>query len=125
LPNIRDLEPRWQLLKFDYSRACPNPRQTTSQPLPRTLSADRRPFEFLRQSLAAGLPRLNLHQNPAGLKARRQLNLALQILKIPKAVRERFPEIKAPGKEVICYATQNRQESVKQIAPRVDLVIVV
>ena len=41
------------------------------------------------------------------------------------AVRERYPEIKAPAKDDICYATQNRQEAVKAIAPRVDLLLVV
>jgi 4-hydroxy-3-methylbut-2-enyl diphosphate reductase len=41
------------------------------------------------------------------------------------AVRARFPEIKAPAKEDICYATQNRQEAVKALAPRVDVVLVV
>jgi 4-hydroxy-3-methylbut-2-enyl diphosphate reductase len=42
-----------------------------------------------------------------------------------EAVRARFPEIKAPAKEDICYATQNRQEAVKAIAPRIDLLLVV
>jgi 4-hydroxy-3-methylbut-2-enyl diphosphate reductase len=41
------------------------------------------------------------------------------------SVRARFPEIKAPAKEDICYATQNRQEAVKAIAPRIDLLLVV
>jgi 4-hydroxy-3-methylbut-2-enyl diphosphate reductase len=41
------------------------------------------------------------------------------------AIRARFPEIKTPTKEDICYATQNRQEAVKAIAPRVDLLLVV
>ncbi len=41
------------------------------------------------------------------------------------AIRGRFPEIKAPAKEDICYATQNRQEAVKAIAPRIDLLLVV
>lgn len=41
------------------------------------------------------------------------------------AVREHYPEIKAPAKDDICYATQNRQEAVKALAPRVDLLLVV
>lgn len=41
------------------------------------------------------------------------------------AVRDRYPEIKAPAKDDICYATQNRQEAVKALAPRVDLLLVV
>lgn len=41
------------------------------------------------------------------------------------AVRQRYPVIKAPAKDDICYATQNRQEAVKALAPRVDLLLVV
>ncbi len=37
----------------------------------------------------------------------------------------RFPEIVGPHKEDICYATTNRQEAVKAVAPRVDAMIVV
>src|SRR5690606_8113630 len=33
-------------------------------------------------------------------------------------LRERFPEIVGPSREDICYATTNRQQAVKQIAPR-------
>jgi 4-hydroxy-3-methylbut-2-enyl diphosphate reductase len=40
-------------------------------------------------------------------------------------LRERFPALIDPPSEDICYATQNRQEAVKAIAPRADLVIVV
>jgi 4-hydroxy-3-methylbut-2-enyl diphosphate reductase len=38
---------------------------------------------------------------------------------------ERFPKIVGPHKEDICYATTNRQEAVKQVAPIVDALIVV
>jgi 4-hydroxy-3-methylbut-2-enyl diphosphate reductase len=38
---------------------------------------------------------------------------------------ERFPAIQAPPAQDICYATQNRQNAVKAIAPRVDLLLVV
>jgi 4-hydroxy-3-methylbut-2-enyl diphosphate reductase len=41
------------------------------------------------------------------------------------AIRTRYPEIKSPAKEDICYATQNRQEAVKAIAERVDVLLVV
>ncbi|EJW11593.1 4-hydroxy-3-methylbut-2-enyl diphosphate reductase [Rhodovulum sp. PH10] len=41
------------------------------------------------------------------------------------ALMQRFPEITAPHKEDICYATTNRQEAVKEIAPKVDALIVV
>ena len=40
-------------------------------------------------------------------------------------LKERFPEIANPPSDDICYATQNRQEAIKAIAPLVDLVIVV
>jgi 4-hydroxy-3-methylbut-2-enyl diphosphate reductase len=40
-------------------------------------------------------------------------------------LKERFPDIQAPPSDDICYATQNRQEAIKVIAPQADLVIVV
>ena len=44
---------------------------------------------------------------------------------IVNALRLRFPDIVGPKKDDICYATQNRQDAVKFMAPRSDLVIVV
>jgi 4-hydroxy-3-methylbut-2-enyl diphosphate reductase len=44
---------------------------------------------------------------------------------IVSILRERFPAIVAPHKEDICYATTNRQEAVKRVAPQVDAMIVV
>jgi len=41
------------------------------------------------------------------------------------ALRARFPAIEGPRHDDICYATQNRQDAVKQLARRVDLVLVV
>jgi 4-hydroxy-3-methylbut-2-enyl diphosphate reductase len=40
-------------------------------------------------------------------------------------LKRRFPDIQAPPKDDICYATQNRQESVKAIARRSDVVLVI
>jgi 4-hydroxy-3-methylbut-2-enyl diphosphate reductase len=40
-------------------------------------------------------------------------------------LKERFPNIAGPHKEDICYATTNRQEAVKRVAPVVDALIVV
>ncbi|MBU6473419.1 MAG: 4-hydroxy-3-methylbut-2-enyl diphosphate reductase, partial [Alphaproteobacteria bacterium] len=40
-------------------------------------------------------------------------------------LRRRFPDIAGPHKEDICYATTNRQEAMKAIAPRADVVFVV
>ena len=41
------------------------------------------------------------------------------------ALRKRFPALQNPPSDDICYATQNRQVAIKQIAPQADLVIVV
>jgi 4-hydroxy-3-methylbut-2-enyl diphosphate reductase len=40
------------------------------------------------------------------------------------ALRKRFPHIAGPKKDDICYATQNRQEAVKDLVPEVDVVLV-
>lgn len=44
---------------------------------------------------------------------------------IVAALQARFPKIVGPHKEDICYATTNRQEAVKEVAPRVDALLVV
>jgi len=44
---------------------------------------------------------------------------------ITRAVRARFPQIRQPKQQDICYATQNRQDAVKQLSAQVDVVIVV
>ncbi|MDE0590780.1 4-hydroxy-3-methylbut-2-enyl diphosphate reductase [Halocynthiibacter sp. C4] len=44
---------------------------------------------------------------------------------IVEALKERFPAIKAPHKEDICYATTNRQEAVKAMAPKSDAILVI
>jgi 4-hydroxy-3-methylbut-2-enyl diphosphate reductase len=44
---------------------------------------------------------------------------------ISAAVRARFPNIRAPKMQDICYATQNRQDAIKVMSPQVDIVIVV
>ena len=48
-----------------------------------------------------------------------------ETLETVKILKERFPEISDPPSDDICYATQNRQEAIKVIAPQTDLVIVV
>jgi 4-hydroxy-3-methylbut-2-en-1-yl diphosphate reductase len=40
-------------------------------------------------------------------------------------LRQRFPAIQGPASDDICYATQNRQEAVEQVAQDVDLILVV
>src|SRR5258706_13565412 len=44
---------------------------------------------------------------------------------IVEALRQRFPSLQAPRKEDICYATQNRQDAVKQLLESCDVVVVV
>lgn len=44
---------------------------------------------------------------------------------IVAALNARFPKIVGPHKEDICYATTNRQEAVKEVAPKVDAILVV
>ena len=41
------------------------------------------------------------------------------------AIRRRFPDVRTPAKNDICYATQNRQTAVKELARRSDLVLVI
>ncbi|MDA8127785.1 MAG: 4-hydroxy-3-methylbut-2-enyl diphosphate reductase [Betaproteobacteria bacterium] len=45
--------------------------------------------------------------------------------RVVDALRARFPAITGPKKDDICYATQNRQDAVKALAPQCDVVIVV
>jgi 4-hydroxy-3-methylbut-2-enyl diphosphate reductase len=44
---------------------------------------------------------------------------------IVQALKRRFPAIRGPKRDDICYATQNRQDAVKFMAPQCDVVIVV
>ena len=48
-----------------------------------------------------------------------------ETLQTVAALRERFPNLMDPPSDDICYATQNRQVAIKQIAPNADLVLVV
>ncbi|PVZ08635.1 4-hydroxy-3-methylbut-2-enyl diphosphate reductase [Actinomycetospora cinnamomea] len=48
-----------------------------------------------------------------------------ETLETVRALRERFPSLADPPSDDICYATQNRQVAVKQMAPECDLVLVV
>ena len=46
-------------------------------------------------------------------------------IEIVKALQKRFPTIIGPHKEDICYATTNRQEAVKAVAPNIDALLVI
>ena len=65
-------------------------------------------------------------RNPEKLAHVSQTTLSVDETRdIIAALRERFPAIKSPHKEDICYATTNRQEAVKALADECDIVIVV
>ena len=64
--------------------------------------------------------------NPDDLAFVTQTTLSLDdTAAIIEALRERFPAIQGPRKDDICYATQNRQDAVKDLARQVDVLIVV
>ena len=48
-----------------------------------------------------------------------------ETLEAVRILRERFPHLQDPPSDDICYATQNRQVAIKEIAPKSDLVLVV
>jgi 4-hydroxy-3-methylbut-2-enyl diphosphate reductase len=67
-------------------------------------------------------------QVPAGQKLAVVTQTTLSVddaAAIVAAVKRRFPEIREPKQQDICYATQNRQDAVKMLAPGVDVVVVV
>ena len=70
---------------------------------------------------------VDLLQPPAGpLAFVTQTTLSVDDTReIVEALKARFPALIAPHKEDICYATTNRQEAVKHVAPQVDGLIVV
>lgn len=64
-------------------------------------------------------------RDPANLAYCTQTTLSLDdTAQIIAVLQRRFPQIAAPYKEDICYATTNRQDAVKAIAPQCDLVLV-
>lgn len=65
-------------------------------------------------------------ENPDNLFYVTQTTLSMDdTAKVIDALRQRFPNIQGPRKDDICYATQNRQDAVKQLALENDLVLVV
>ncbi len=64
--------------------------------------------------------------NPDALSYVTQTTLSVDDTRaIIDCLRERFPNIEGPRKDDICYATQNRQDAVKQLALECDLILVV
>ncbi|MEW6705421.1 MAG: 4-hydroxy-3-methylbut-2-enyl diphosphate reductase [Pseudomonadota bacterium] len=65
-------------------------------------------------------------RNPEKLAVVTQTTLSVDdAAEILAAVKQRFPKVREPKKQDICYATQNRQDAVKVMAPQVDVVVVV
>ena len=65
-------------------------------------------------------------RDPARLAYVTQTTLSIDdAAQIVAALRRRFPDIVGPKKDDICYATQNRQDAVRLLAPKCDVVIVV
>ncbi|MFM8666591.1 MAG: 4-hydroxy-3-methylbut-2-enyl diphosphate reductase [Betaproteobacteria bacterium] len=65
-------------------------------------------------------------KNPARLAVVTQTTLSVDdAAEILEAVKVRFPKVREPKQQDICYATQNRQDAVKVLAPQVDVVVVV
>ena len=65
-------------------------------------------------------------RDPANLAYVTQTTLSVDdTAGIVAALKAKFPQIHGPHKEDICYATTNRQEVVKEVAPRVDAMVVV
>ncbi|WP_444633123.1 4-hydroxy-3-methylbut-2-enyl diphosphate reductase [Cupriavidus oxalaticus] len=64
--------------------------------------------------------------DPARLAYVTQTTLSVdETSEIVAALKARYPQIREPKKQDICYATQNRQDAVKFMAPQVEVVIVV
>jgi 4-hydroxy-3-methylbut-2-enyl diphosphate reductase len=64
--------------------------------------------------------------DPAKLAVVTQTTLSVDdAAAIMAAIKARFPQIRQPKQQDICYATQNRQDAVKLMAPQVDVVVVV
>jgi 4-hydroxy-3-methylbut-2-enyl diphosphate reductase len=65
---------------------------------------------------------------PAGTKLAYVTQTTLSVdetREVIQALRRRFPHIRAPRKEDICYATSNRQWAVKEMLPEIDLLLVI
>ena len=83
------------------------------------------PGSMLLVETAADVVALEV-RNPDKLAHVSQTTLSIDETKeIIDALRARFPNIRSPHKEDICYATTNRQEAVKQLAAASDVVVVV
>ena len=83
------------------------------------------PGEVLLVETVADVARI-APRDPGRLAFITQTTLSVDdTIEIVDALRTRFPTIVGPRREDICYATTNRQEAVKAIAPKVDALLVI
>ncbi len=83
------------------------------------------PGEVLLVETVEDVPKLVV-RDPARLAYITQTTLSVDdTAGVVAALRARFPAIVGPHKEDICYATTNRQAAVKEIAPKIDALIVI
>jgi 4-hydroxy-3-methylbut-2-en-1-yl diphosphate reductase len=65
-------------------------------------------------------------RDPANLAFVTQTTLSVDdTAEIVEVLRQRFPDLRTPRREDICYATQNRQDAVKDLATHADVIVVV
>ncbi len=83
------------------------------------------PGEVLLVETAEDVARLEV-RDPGRLAFVTQTTLSVDdTAAVVAALRARFPAIVGPGREDICYATTNRQEAVKAMAPRIEALVVI
>ncbi len=74
---------------------------------------------------ASDVPHVRV-KDPSRLAVVTQTTLSVDdAAEILAAVKQHFPQVREPKQQDICYATQNRQDAVKLLAPQVDVVVVV
>jgi 4-hydroxy-3-methylbut-2-enyl diphosphate reductase len=82
------------------------------------------PDKFHLVSSVRDVERLSI-ENPDRLSYVTQTTLSVDECRdIVEALHRRFPKIKGPRQEDICYATQNRQDAVKELARRTDALLI-
>ncbi|MDH3264441.1 MAG: 4-hydroxy-3-methylbut-2-enyl diphosphate reductase [Paracoccaceae bacterium] len=83
------------------------------------------PGEVLLVETVGDVPGVEV-RDPAKLAFVTQTTLSVDdTAEIVAALKARFPAIIGPGREDICYATTNRQQAVKAMAPRIDALLVI